>query len=190
MDPHAGNYPSLSPYTYVANNPLIAIDPDGRDIWFVHGTFSSWETWIKGGENYTANWSKALNDDIGGLFSWKYGSFTNSRLSRYIAARRLVRQIEKAYNENPEMLVQLVAHSHGGNVAILAANLLKKRGISVDRLVLLGTPSRGDYRLKEGAVDELINTSIDDDIWQVAGGFDFGPTTRLGRPAGRHSHQR
>jgi RHS repeat-associated protein len=33
VDPHAENYPSFSPYTYVANNPINAIDPDGRDIW-------------------------------------------------------------------------------------------------------------------------------------------------------------
>jgi len=31
-DPHAANYPGISPYVYVANNPLIFIDPDGRDI--------------------------------------------------------------------------------------------------------------------------------------------------------------
>jgi RHS repeat-associated protein len=32
VDPHASNYVSISPYVYVANNPLIYIDPDGRDI--------------------------------------------------------------------------------------------------------------------------------------------------------------
>jgi RHS repeat-associated protein len=31
LDPHAADYPSLSAYVYVADNPLIFIDPDGRD---------------------------------------------------------------------------------------------------------------------------------------------------------------
>ncbi len=32
VDPLAGDYPSHSPYAYVANNPLKYIDPDGRKI--------------------------------------------------------------------------------------------------------------------------------------------------------------
>ena len=32
VDPLAEKYPSFTPYTYVANNPLMYIDPDGREI--------------------------------------------------------------------------------------------------------------------------------------------------------------
>ncbi len=31
VDPLASKYPSLSPYNYCANNPVILVDPDGRD---------------------------------------------------------------------------------------------------------------------------------------------------------------
>ncbi|CAI9430306.1 RHS repeat-associated core domain-containing protein [Candidatus Ornithobacterium hominis] len=37
VDPLAEKYPDISPYTYVANNPINAIDPDGRYIIFIGG---------------------------------------------------------------------------------------------------------------------------------------------------------
>ncbi len=37
MDPLAEKYPGFSPYVYVANNPVNAIDPDGRYIIFIGG---------------------------------------------------------------------------------------------------------------------------------------------------------
>ena len=37
VDPLAEKYPNISPYTYVANNPINAIDPDGKLIIFING---------------------------------------------------------------------------------------------------------------------------------------------------------
>ncbi|QTY26799.1 RHS repeat-associated core domain-containing protein [Flavobacterium sp. CS20] len=42
VDPLAEKYPSISPYAYVANNPINAIDPDGREI-----------IWLNWGGNYS-----------------------------------------------------------------------------------------------------------------------------------------
>ena len=33
VDPMSDKYPSMSPYTYCANNPVKLVDPDGRDIY-------------------------------------------------------------------------------------------------------------------------------------------------------------
>jgi len=33
VDPMASKYPSLSPYTYCADNPVKLVDPNGEDIW-------------------------------------------------------------------------------------------------------------------------------------------------------------
>ena len=33
VDPMAAKYPSLSPYTYCANNPVKLVDPNGEEIW-------------------------------------------------------------------------------------------------------------------------------------------------------------
>ena len=35
MDPMASKYPSLSPYTYCADNPVKLVDPNGEEVWLI-----------------------------------------------------------------------------------------------------------------------------------------------------------
>ncbi|MFV0311453.1 MAG: RHS repeat-associated core domain-containing protein, partial [Dysgonomonas sp.] len=59
-DPHAENYYSWSPYSWVANNPMKYIDPNGMD-WFAeqpeNKEKSSWERLIESKENQSLNGS-------------------------------------------------------------------------------------------------------------------------------------
>lgn len=55
MDPLADKYYPLSPFAYVANNPINAIDPDGKRIFWVGGAGNDQIGW-----NYTSMWQRAV----------------------------------------------------------------------------------------------------------------------------------
>jgi len=58
VDPLASKYPDLSPYCFVANNPILYVDPDGREIWIAFdvknkdGSTSIQKVQYKGGKLY------------------------------------------------------------------------------------------------------------------------------------------
>src|SRR5690554_4981828 len=59
QDPHADSYPSMSPYSWVANNPLSYIDPDGKDIIGIDGKPVTYKM-VDG----QAVWSKNASADV------------------------------------------------------------------------------------------------------------------------------
>ncbi|MEN9611344.1 MAG: hypothetical protein RLZZ628_2158 [Bacteroidota bacterium] len=60
-DPLALEYSSHSPYVYVLNRPTVAIDPDGKRVYFVGGANNDQDGW-----NYINRWGQAFaNQGIG-----------------------------------------------------------------------------------------------------------------------------
>ncbi len=175
VDVMAGKYPSLSPYSYVANNPLIFIDPDGRIIVPVHGTWSNPKTWndLSGIKNAANN---LFGDNtLGTSFGW---SGANYALSRSEAALELISHLRSEMGkETFNGQISLVGHSHGGNVSIEALNMMvgMKEFDNVKlNLLSINTPVRDDYQLSDKAKGRVNHVNVFDpkDPVQTKGGND------------------
>ena len=67
VDPMSGKYPSLSPYVYCANNPVMLVDPNGKD-WF--------ENELTGDVYYNRDYRKGDEKSLEGK-GWKWMGSNN-----------------------------------------------------------------------------------------------------------------
>jgi len=153
------------------------IDPDGKQIFPIHGTWSDNSTWkdLKGIKAATL---KLFGDNnLGKSFQWSGGNY---RAYRKIAAAELVNHIrnERKGVDNSEPIT-LVGHSHGGNVAILAANMLSEleefKDVQIN-LLTINTPVRNDYQLSDIVKSRVNHTNVydpKDPVQNKGGGNPF-----------------
>ncbi|MCD4820466.1 MAG: hypothetical protein K8S23_17440 [Candidatus Cloacimonetes bacterium] len=103
-----------------------------------HGTFVGPKSWKKASE-----WANAMGDDEFSTPDW---GGKNTDLARTEGALEIFSEIMKYHKENPDEPINFVGHSHGGNVAVMTASMLKINGVQVNTLVTKGTPVR-EYTL-------------------------------------------
>lgn len=166
-------------YSYVHNNPLKYVDPSGHRVWLIHGTN------LSGAEHPEDTWTPDFVEYVEGLFNesskkmkWTGGNSTGARSE---AAKDFVTEVYEWHSKNPDDPIRLVGHSHGGNVAIMLANLLDKKGMKVDTLITIATPVRGYNLDKNTSVGQHIHVYNKKDQIQVNG----GPLWALGATKGR-----
>jgi RHS repeat-associated protein len=140
VDPLTKKYPELTPYQFASNTPIQAIDLDGLEAYFIHGTASDQYRWINKNNQPLENTKQLLrvagNHRYNAQFNWggkplfgsnilKVGNGVfNNKSDRYEAAIKLVNHIMAgATGDEP---ITLIGHSHGGNVAIQAIPLLRE----------------------------------------------------------------
>ncbi len=147
------------------NNPLKYVDPSGHKVWLIHGTFSDGDTWKPDFVDYV----EGLFNETSEKLNWSGG---NTNGARSDAAEYFAQNVYEWHKEHPDDPIRLVGHSHGGNVAIMIANLLAKKdkNMKVQTLITIATPVRG-YQLDDSvSVGQHIQMYNEYDQVQVNGG--------------------
>lgn len=102
----------------------------------IHGTWAATSTWWQRSGNFW-NYVNGITGNVYGekdAFSW---SGANDHKERVKAASDLVTWV----GSHPCTNLDIIAHSHGGNVSFLATRL----GLKMRKLITLGTPVRLEY---------------------------------------------
>ncbi|PJE64160.1 MAG: hypothetical protein COU90_04795 [Candidatus Ryanbacteria bacterium CG10_big_fil_rev_8_21_14_0_10_43_42] len=99
--------------------------------------------------------------------------------ARERAANHVVNLINNHDFAEGEQL-NIVGHSHGGNIANLVSQMTERR---IDTLVTLGTPTSGDYQPNYDRIGQHVNAYSNKDFVQKFGGTQTSVSEVLGRVA-------
>ena len=86
-------------------------------------------------------------------FYAKSDQFTCSVNNRHKTRRQAATELNKWLKDHPSREVNVFAHSHGANVAMLATH----HDVQIDRLVMLSPPVRRDYYAKWSNLGQAFN---------------------------------
>jgi RHS repeat-associated protein len=179
VDPLFKDYPYNSTYAFSENRVMDAVELEGREAFFIHGTVlqmfggRSSTFMFEKRDNIVKELPKVLGNKTSNVgFEWNGG---NSDGERQSAAEELVEYVLK--NRKPGEPISLVGHSHGGNVAIEAANILvKKHRIQANEItvVAINTPRQKEITLENIDVrliaisgkGDLIQSFASDSKWK------------------------
>jgi hypothetical protein len=133
---------SLNRYSYVLNDPINQVDPSGLLTLIIGGAGSGNPDWGQPGTDFWMIVSETFGEEAI-VFPWSGENVTifSVYLGIIIAGGRLADFINNYKFKEGEKL-NIVAHSHGGNVVKVATSIGLNRPI--DNLVTLGTPQNQD----------------------------------------------
>ena len=151
---------AVSEAIQAAPAPLTA--PTVQDMTIiVHGTRAATETWWRQGSPFWNYIDGIVGNVYAGPdpFSWS-GAYKHA--ARLQAAQELLSWV----HAHPATNLQIIAHSHGGNVCLVASRL----GLNIRKLINLGTPIRLEYLPDLNVIDVLHNVFSTGDRVQTPAG--------------------
>ncbi len=130
------------------NNSGRGVHSAGDMTIIIHGTWAASDDWWRPNGRLWQYINTMTGNVYSGNdpFSWSGGNSTDDRR---IAAENLFTWV----NNHPADNLDIIAHSHGGNVCFLATRL----GLKIRRLITLGTPIRTEFIPDLRKIDILHN---------------------------------
>jgi hypothetical protein len=118
--------------------------PPNVVVVLVHGTFSDGDPWCRPNSELVRTIQDRFHDKRVLFHSFRWRGFFGTRLNnshfyRYTASERLSASLRQLHDSFPLAQIFVVAHSHGGNVALYAARKCSKQ-VPLGGIVCLGTP--------------------------------------------------
>jgi RHS repeat-associated protein len=166
IDPLAEDFNYQSPYNFAENRVIEAFELEGLEAIFIHGTWGD-------PSHMTSSQLKQIGDIFGNTsqikVEWSGDNTSKARLS----AAREVAQLALESNNGKEPIT-LVGHSHGGNVAIEAINILRGE-LNFEgeiNLITLNTPNRQEFQLDDNANAKHFNIYAKGDLITRFGDLD------------------
>ncbi|GHU74860.1 type IV secretion protein Rhs [Bacteroidia bacterium] len=179
INPLCEKYYAVSPYAYCLNNPINAIDPDGRKIIFVNGYlgFGSpsggatyWgganSAFVQGAKTFFNDANTPVFTDIG------HGKLSTSSWRRskgYDYAKENYASLIDGMKEGETF--KLVSHSMGGAFSDGVMKYLKEQGWDVDVAVYFNAWSPTSIEGSDGTI--LVDATVTND-WVQALSHDKG----------------
>jgi RHS repeat-associated protein len=168
IDPLAHKYPSLSPYCFVANNPIYYVDPDGREIWIAFdvtnkdGSTSIQKVQYKGGKLYGTD-GKAYTG--GNAYATKVQTDLNQLSKDDATLKGRIGTLDKSKNIHT---IGKTASADDGNVNTPVSQSNDENGIPTGSNTKYNpdkeTNVRGDKRAaRAGLAHELLGHGYDSD---------------------------
>ncbi|MEO8637499.1 MAG: glycine-rich domain-containing protein [Candidatus Taylorbacteria bacterium] len=159
---------SLNSYSYGRNNPILGSDPSGLLTIVIPGTRYNTNEWSTNGSlaGFLSEVQNTFNDTMIVENNKSVWSGGDNDAARQSAADAIAKQINEYHFADGEKL-NIVGHSHGGNVANLITGEINH---SVDNLVTLGTPVINGYSADRDNVKNQVNAySVLDPIQKLGG---------------------
>ncbi len=155
-------------YSYARGNPASQSDPTGLLTFIIPGTGYDEKVWSEKGSasSFISSVGKTFNETPLVINDKSIWSGSDTDAARQSAAGIIATQINKYKLSDGEKL-NIVGHSHGGNVANLITEQIKR---AVDNLITLGTPVRSDYQPNMDMVKNHVNAYSNIDLVQASGG--------------------